>query len=269
MKQCDKSVQGTINCIILGLMLWTIIICAIVVTWKSAKAANDPPQVGDTSHLLLVRTVSGLTWTVTFKNNNAASSATYTMTDNGDGTYDLAVTWPSAGDWLVTAAPAGSNQITTRFSVSVVQPGSSLSATDIDNELTAAHGTGLWNAAGDITILPFQGAASYETVVQNRDVHVTSGDSVSIPYSIGKDLTGWTLWFGVKASPSDTVYAVPLREVTSFMTAPATGSGLINLSVTDTDIAPRRYEAELQARNGDQVNTVLKFNLWIDPVIIR
>ncbi len=124
------------------------------------------------------------------------------------------------------------------------------------------------NAGGAVTILPFQGAASYETVAQGSDVHVTYGDSVSIPYSIGKDITGWTVWFGAKSDPTSATYDVPLREVTAQVTDAAAGSGLINLSTADTAIPVKRYYAELQIRNGASVNTALKFYLWIDQATI-
>ena len=123
--------------------------------------------------------------------------------------------------------------------------------------------------AGGATILPFQGNVSYETVTQGVDVHVVRGDSVSIPYSIGKNVTGGTLWFGAKAGLSDNGYAVPLRDVTSGITDPSTGTGLIKLSVSDTTVSARRYYAEVEMRRPGEVNTVLKFYLWIDQDVIR
>lgn len=144
-----------------------------------------------------------------------------------------------------------------------------VNTTSIDEYLSAKHGTGAWNAAGNVTVLPFQGAASYETVGQGKDVHVTRGDSVSIPYSIGKDLTGWTVWFGAKATPADTTYALAPRDITTYVTYPSTGSGLINLSTADTDLPVRKYAAEVEIRNGTDVNTVLKFNLLIDAGVLN
>jgi len=139
----------------------------------------------------------------------------------------------------------------------------------VDVILTATHGTGLWSAAGTVTVVPFQGAASYETVSQGKDVHVVRGDSVAIPYTIGRDITGWTVWFGAKANPSDTVYSIPLREVTAYVTSPATGGGLINLSTADTSATARRYYAELEIRKAGEVNTPLRFYLWVDADVIR
>ncbi len=124
-------------------------------------------------------------------------------------------------------------------------------------------------AAGGVTILPFQGSVSYETVTQGVDVHVMRGDSVSIPYSIGKNVSGSTLWFGAKASLTNTGYSVPVREVTSDVTDQSSGTGLIKLSIDDTSISARKYYAELEMRRPGEVNTVLKFYLWIDQDVIR
>jgi len=143
------------------------------------------------------------------------------------------------------------------------------SAAGIDTQLSAAHGSGLWGGSGSVNVLPFQGSATYETAVQDKDVHIVRGDSVAVPYSIGKDITGWTVWFGAKANPADAEYAVPLREITLYVTDPVEGSGLISLSTADTSAPPRRYYAEIEIRRADEVNTPLRFSLWIDPDVVR
>ncbi len=140
--------------------------------------------------------------------------------------------------------------------------------TSINAYLAGIHGAGAWGA-GAITILPFQGAASYETVAQGNDVHVTYGDSVSIPYSINKDITGDTVWFGAKSLPTDTTYAIAPRDITGGVSSAVTGTGFINLSTADTKLLTRKYAAQMEIRNGSQVNTVLKFNLFIDPSILN
>ena len=144
-----------------------------------------------------------------------------------------------------------------------------VNVTGINNYLTAQHGTGLWNAAANIQILPFQGAATYETVAQGNDVHVTYGDSVSIPYSIGQNITGYTVWFGAKANTTDATYAIAPRDITAYVTNASTGAGLINLSTTDTALPVRKYAAQVEIKNGSTVNTVLKFNLWIDASVLN
>ncbi len=144
-----------------------------------------------------------------------------------------------------------------------------VNVTGINNYLTAQHGSGLWSAAGTVSVLPFQGAASYETVAQGEDVHVTHGDSVAIPYSIGTNITGYTVWFGVKTTPQDSAYAIAPRDITAYVTNASTGSGLINLSTTDTALPVRKYAAQVEIKNRSTVNTVLKFNLFIDASVLN
>ncbi|MBI5189110.1 MAG: hypothetical protein HZA22_00350 [Nitrospirae bacterium] len=141
--------------------------------------------------------------------------------------------------------------------------------TGIDARLTASHGSGLWSAAGSVTVVPFQGAVSHETVSKGLDVHVVRGDSVAMPYSAGKDISGWSVWFGAKANPADEEYALPLRDITSYVTDASTGGGLISLAASDTDVQPRRYHAEVELRKAGEVNTPLRFYLWVDSDVIR
>jgi hypothetical protein len=143
------------------------------------------------------------------------------------------------------------------------------SMTGIDLRLSATHGTGVWDAAGSVSVIPFQGTVSYETAAYGTDVHVVRGDSVAIPYSIGQDITGWTVHFGAKANPSDDTFAIGPKDVTIYVTDEANGSGVITLDTAETSVQPRRYSAELEIRNGPSVNTALRFRLWVDPDVIR
>jgi len=178
-------------------------------------------------------------------------------TNNG---VDTALTTShGSGSWLTGGGSGGGGGTVDIFAVS----------TSVDARLVARHGSGMWDASGSVTVLPFQGSVSHETAGQWTDSHIVRGDSVSIPFSIGKDLTGWTVWFGAKANASDEGYAVPLRDITAYVTDPANGSGLINLSAQDTDVPPRRYQAELEIRNGQEINTPLRFYLWVDADVIR
>lgn len=239
----------------------------------NAVAASDPPQVGETSNLLLTNTAKNATWTVTaFRNTtsvNMAGDITFrNLSATQPGSYIAKTTWPAKGETLLYFTPSGGGYVN-KYSISVQpQGGSAPTAVQIDAQLSTTHGSGGWGA-GSFTVLPFQGSVSYETALAGADVHVFRGDSVSIPFSIGKDLTGWTVWFGVKANPADTDYAVPLREVTASVTDPSTGTGLINLSTADTDVPSKRYQAEMEIRKDGAVNTPLRFYLWIDSDVIR
>jgi hypothetical protein len=237
-----------------------------------ARAASDPPQVGETSRLLLKNASKSVTWTLSALKDGASCSIAATFRNNSSfspGWYEADMTWPAAGEYQLRFAPSSGSEVPYMISVQPVG-GSAPTVTQIDSQLSGTHGAGSWGSApGSFTILPFQGSVSYETAKAGADVHVVRGDSVSIPYSVGKDITGWTVWFGAKASTTDTDYAVPLREITASVTNSSAGSGFVNLSTSDTNLLPRRYQAELKMRKAGAVNTPLRFNLWIDADVIR
>jgi len=143
------------------------------------------------------------------------------------------------------------------------------SMTGLDSFLSTRHGTGVWDATGSVTVVPFQGTVSYETATYGSEVHIVRGDSVAIPYSISQDIAGWTVYFGAKSYHSEEAYAIGPIDVTAYVSDASTGSGIINLNTADTSVQPRRYEAELEIRNGSSINTVLRFRLWVDPDVIR
>lgn len=202
--------------------------------------------------------------------NPAAAGGQMTLT----AAYDAAKTASSQASVDALGSPAQAADLTLHDTSVKTAIADAHAATDtlvggIDGVLTTTHGTGLWSAAGSVTVVPFQGTVSYETATRSADVHVVRGDSAAVPYSAGMDLTGWEVWFGAKANPADGSYAVPLREITVYVTGPATGGGLINLSPADTDVTPRRYYAEIELRKEGYVNTPLRFFLWIDADVIR
>jgi hypothetical protein len=253
------------------LLMLAFVLAVAGIAW----AASDPPQVGETSSLLLTNTARSVTWTVqAFRNtssvNMAGSIVFKNLSATQPGSYIAKTTWPRPGETVLYFTPSNGGYVN-KYLVSV-QPvgGTAPTAQQIDAQLSSTHGAGSWGSApGSYTVLPFQGSVSYEMANAGADVHVLRGDSVSIPFSIGKDITGWTVWFAAKAYTTDTDYAVQLREVTASVTDPSTGSGLINLSTTDTDMPPRRYQAELELRKAGSVNTPLRFNLWIDADVIK
>jgi hypothetical protein len=233
-----------------------------------------PATGGRDEQLLLKNASKNVTWTVAaLKDNGSYSLAgSCTFKNNSSfapGWYEADVTWPAPGEYQLRFVPSSGSEVPYTMSVQPVG-GAAPTVAQIDAQLSNTHGAGSWGSApGSFTVLPFQGSVSYETTLAGADVHVIRGDSVSVPYSIGKDITGWTVWFGAKASTSDVDYAVPLREVTASVTDASTGSGLVDLSTVDTDIMPRRYQAELEIRKDGSVNTPLRFYLWIDADVIR
>lgn len=142
-------------------------------------------------------------------------------------------------------------------------------AGDVDTLLTFQHGAGLWSAAGSVVVVPFQGTVSHEAAARAKDVHVVRGDSVAVPYDLDVDLTGWDVWFGAKANPADEAYAVGPLDITAYVTDAPNGGGLINLTPEYTAVVPRRYFAEIELRKTGEVNTPLRFYLWVDADVVR
>lgn len=195
-----------------------------------ARAASDPPQVGEKSRLILKNASKSVTWTVSALKDGASYNLAATFRNNSSfspGWYEADVTWPAAGEYQLRFVPSSGSEVPYMISV---QPlgGAAPTVAQIDSQLSGTHGAGSWGTAGgSFTVLPFQGSVSYETAKAGADVHVVRGDSVSIPYTIGKDITGWTVWFGAKAYTTDTDYAVPLREVTASVSPLRPAAGLL------------------------------------------
>jgi hypothetical protein len=174
------------------------------------------------------------------------------------------------------ADPASSAQLLTRASQASVDalgtPAQSAALEAHDGDIRAelaSHGSGLWSAAGTVSVLPFQGSVTSASALLDKDVHIVRGDSVAIPYSVGIDLTGWEVWFAAKAGPADNVYVIEPRSITAYETNPLTGGGLINLTTADTSVPARKYVAEVELRRGAEVKTPLRFYLWIDQDVIH
>ncbi len=198
------------------------------------------------------------------------SATTMVPADGQSGVYGGSFTCP-AGSAHYTAYENTTGMYADSETESIdveAEPQVYVNSTSINSYLSSVHGAGQWGA-GAITILPFQGAASYETVAQGNDVHVTYGDSASIPYSVNKDITGYTVWFGAKSNYISSQYAIPARDITAQVTDASTGAGLINLSTSDTSLRVGKYLAEVEIRNGTMINTVLRFNLWIDASVLN
>jgi len=246
----------------------------------NAVASSDPPQVGEMICIPLKTSTTGLTWSVSALRDgsiypNITSQLTVNERASFLGGFYEAVWMPEyPGEYQLLFTPSSGRPLSwyeriAAHSQSDIYAAIYDSYTGIDGRLTASHGEGPWNAAGSVAVVPFQGSISYESAVLGSDVHVVRGDSVVVPYQAGVDLTGREVWFGAKANPADTAYAIGPVDVTAYVTDPVNGTGLINLSTYQTDITPRRYFAEIELRNGSQVLTPLRFYLWLDPDVLR
>jgi hypothetical protein len=257
-----------------------IAVLLVLALATTSYAASDPPQVGEMVCIPLKTSATGLTWGVSaLRNGSPYANITSQVTVNErasflDGLYEAVWTPGDPGEYQLLFTPSSGSPISWYESIVAHSQGDIYTAiydsyTGIDNRLTASHGQGPWNAAGSVTVVPFQGSVSYESAALGSDVHVVRGDSVAIPYQAGVDLTGWEVWFGAKANPADTTYSIGPVNITGFITDTASGTGLINLTSSQTDVTPRRYFAEIELRNGEQVLTPLRFYLWLDPDVLR
>ncbi|MBI5562027.1 MAG: hypothetical protein HY894_04125 [Deltaproteobacteria bacterium] len=99
-------------------------------------------------------------------------------------------------------------------------------------------------------------------------VEVIQGDSVTIPYDMATDLTGYTAWFAAKKDLADAAYSIALKEITASITDVLNGRGTIPLTTAETNLAPGAYAAEVEIRKGAAVLTAMKFTLKIKGQVI-
>lgn len=82
-------------------------------------------------------------------------------------------------------------------------------------------------------------------------ITITDGDGIAI------NITGYTIWFTVKADPEDTdVNALIQKEITSH-TTPASGITTITLTNDDTNIALGNHFYDIQMMDSSSLITTL------------
>mgnify|MGYP001608700997 FL=1 len=105
------------------------------------------------------------------------------------------------------------------------------------------------------------GAIDVDTVKDGGVITIYRKTKVAITFNLGKNMTGRKLYFAVRKDVADTAYTIPIggttpKEITA-TTDLATGSGYIDLSTTETNIAATLYSyAEVQSvsnAGGDPV----------------
>ena len=183
-----------------------------------------------------------------------ATTAAVTLTEVGAGVYLIEFTPTVAGQWLINV-----DYDTLKFHWGGRYE---VTASSIDDKPNSSQ-------IGVINILPFTPDVSLDAITQGAEAHIVRGDSVAIPFSIGRDITGWEVWTGGKVSPGSTEYVIEPRNISSDMTDLLTGSGLIKLSTSDTDYSGKRFQQEIELRRGDEVSTALRFPIVVTQDIIR
>lgn len=288
---------------------------------KQARAADDPPAVGQTSRISLLSNYTTSNWTPTTFRNGSSVSLTVDFTAKNaatPGATEAKITWPASGEYwirflsnrgddmlftqsVVSSAPftggavasvtapvtVGTNNDKTGYALSVTPP----TAAQIDAQLTSTH-PGNWAATGGTTtaFVNWTSGESYfagkhgrgqwggitltapgpanSPVLVGQDYHVPKGNSASFSFCAQRDITGLTIKRGAKVKYTDTVYAIPLKDITADVTDALTGTVTINLTTTETNITPRTYLFEVQASSVNTKSTIFRFNLIIDPVVI-
>lgn len=88
------------------------------------------------------------------------------------------------------------------------------------------------------------------------DYEIYRGDNETLTFTFRDeddnaiDISGWTVWFGVYNSPTDTDdEAAILKKVTSH-SDPTNGETTLDLSQSDTDIATEGYKAAIQTKDS-------------------
>ncbi|MBI5587708.1 MAG: hypothetical protein HY889_05000 [Deltaproteobacteria bacterium] len=132
----------------------------------------------------------------------------------------------------------------------------------------AATGSG-GGGGTTVVVLPYSGSVQASYAKDGLMVEVIQGDSVSIPYDLATDLTGWTVRFGAKGSVADTAYAIAVKDITSFVTDLTNGRGLIPLTTAETSLAPGNYLGEIEIRKDNQVVTAMRFTVKIKGQVIN
>jgi hypothetical protein len=98
----------------------------------------------------------------------------------------------------------------------------------------------------------------------NDSIKVIRGDTPTITVTVKDstgtvvDLTNYTMKFTVKRSTADTNANAVIGPVTMTIASPTTGIGTTTLTVTHTDLPPRKYFYDVQINNSTTaVHTVV------------
>lgn len=106
------------------------------------------------------------------------------------------------------------------------------------------------------------------------DLNITRGDTVSINFELTLDgepvdLTGATVFFTAKPTldADDTDAAAVISVEVSSFTDPTSGTAVIPLTATDTDVTPAEYYYDVQVKKADATIVSIRYRLlkiWAD-----
>ena len=131
----------------------------------------------------------------------------------------------------------------------------------------AATGAG-GGEGSTIVVLPFSGSVQASYAQEGLSVEIIQGDSISIPYDLATDLTGWNVLFAAKASLDVAEYSIEVKDITASLTDVLNGRGVIPLTAVETGLTPGSYIAEIEIRKGAEVITAMRFVLNVKRQVI-
>ena len=120
---------------------------------------------------------------------------------------------------------------------------------------------------GKIIVQPVQGNFSYSSI-KNQRVEAKRSSTVDITYGLSQNISGYDVYFGVKENYRDEDFAIAEKNITSAVTDFSTGTGIISLTASETDISDGDYIGELKLVEGDTVVRPIEFRLRILPSIL-
>lgn len=120
--------------------------------------------------------------------------------------------------------------------------------------------------AAPVIIPLITGTSSNIVLTNNTKITIKRGDTYRLVFSLGRDCTNWTAWFGAKKRSIQTTYDMALRLVN--YSDQGAGTGYIDLSASDTALAGTYY-GELELRNGISRNTPECYIFTIVDDIVR
>lgn len=142
---------------------------------KQARAASDPPQVGETSRFLLRGTGNNLTWTASALRDGVAYTNFTTVFANqsgfASGQYGARHNWTLPGEYVCKFTPSAGTVIT--YTVSVVSKSQAAIYADMAKDSTVAKAA----AVGS----PMQAGAmnNYTTYWRNADVKTSTRSTLT------------------------------------------------------------------------------------------
>ena len=121
-------------------------------------------------------------------------------------------------------------------------------------------------SASQIILTPLTGAAVQSVVRDSQIVEIVRGDAGDlIPYSLGVDLTGYTVEFGAKRNLDDSSYAVDTKDIEPGISDLTTGAGYIPLTADETGslVPGATYWGEIRITAAEEEKTLLQFPIKV------